>query len=64
MEYARGEMRSWKEKSYTLKAHNTILQNTICKLKSPQLIAKYEENGRRKAEAEFNFLLTKLRRDN
>ena len=54
-------MFSWKEKSYTLKAYNTILQGTICKLKSPTLIEKYEDLGRRKAEKEFKKVLSQMR---
>lgn len=34
-----------------------MLKNAIKTLKSPQLIAKYEENGRQKAEKEFRKMM-------
>ena len=39
------EIASLKDSLMALKHHNTILKHTIEQLKSPALIAKYEQNG-------------------
>ena len=50
LNYAESEVTAWHEEAKTLKFQNVILRNTISKLKSPKLIAKYEEHGRYLAE--------------
>ena len=47
----------WHESSKTMIWQIIVLKNTIEKLKSPALIAKYEQRGREQAEKEFKKII-------
>ena len=57
LKFSRSETETWHDEAKTLKFQNVILKHTIDDLKSPHLIAKYEEYGRMQAEKEFKKLL-------